>query len=40
MVYMERLWISRNMKARLYMVAVQLTMTHGCEGWYFDERAQ
>lgn len=21
-------------------VAVQSTMTHGCEGWYFDETAQ
>ncbi|KAI0239205.1 hypothetical protein LSAT2_010058 [Lamellibrachia satsuma] len=31
MVYKERLWTSRNMKARLYMVAVQSKMTHGCE---------
>ena len=28
------------MKARLYEAAVQSTMTHGCEGWHFDETTQ
>ena len=31
---------SISIKARLHKIAVQLTMTHGCESRYFDETAQ
>ena len=32
--------LPRSMEARLYKVVVQSTITHGFEGWYFDEIAQ